>query len=525
MLKVIIADDEKLICRLVQTLADWEALGMQVAGTAENGLEALELIRTLEPDILITDIRMPGCDGLELIEQAKKISPQLEVVIISGYAHFEYAQTAIRFGVGNYLLKPIKQTELMDTLKSIGEKIEKTEGFLQAEQNNRQAVALLRKSLLKDMLSPHFRQLTSETLKKEYYINIEAGLLQIFLIKIDETLSAKVSLSAEELLQEKVRKLLLTSMQEYCTETLLYFHMGTGYGLLQYCGKQKDAVRKKLRDCLNELNARRDLYGTVEFSIALGRTVHCAKDLSLSLQDAAAAAAERLVEGVGRILEDVPEKSGIAIDAKVQEYGRQIDQVIALNDENLLKQAVAELKRKTVSTQKLCGREALELVEKAGILFISRITNENERLCFEFEKECERCGSINELFSELFFMQKKLMKETAERKSSEATKPIRLAKQYVKQHFGEPVTLEEICEKTGFSVSYFSALFKKETGEGFLKYLTKVRMDEAKAMLRETDLPISEICENVGYTDRKHFTHTFRKATGLNPAEYRKIYG
>ena len=103
MLKVIIADDERLICRLVQTLADWDSMGMEVVAMAENGLEALELVQSRHPDILITDIRMPGCDGLELIRSAKQIMPDLEVVIISGYAHFEYAQSAMKYGAGYYL--------------------------------------------------------------------------------------------------------------------------------------------------------------------------------------------------------------------------------------------------------------------------------------------------------------------------------------------------------------------------------------------------------------------------------------
>ena len=109
MLKVIIADDEERVCRLVQVLADWDALGMEVAGTASNGLEALELVKQVRPDILITDIRMPGCYGLELIQHAKESLPQLEIVIISGYAHFEYAQSALKHGVGDYLLKPIQR--------------------------------------------------------------------------------------------------------------------------------------------------------------------------------------------------------------------------------------------------------------------------------------------------------------------------------------------------------------------------------------------------------------------------------
>ncbi len=514
-----------MICRLVQTLADWQSLGMEVAGTAENGLEALELIETLKPDILITDIRMPGCNGLELIEQAKKLSPELEVVIISGYAHFEYAQTAIRYGVGNYLLKPIKQAELMDTLKSIREKIEKTAGLLETEQNGRQAVTMLRNSLIRDLLSPHFEGISEETLKNTYYIDPSAGVLQMLLIKIDSG-GPKMSDSAVEMLQEKVRELLLSTLREDCAGVLLYFQMSTGYGLLQYREEKRTVVRKKIRDCLNQLNARKDLYGLVEFSLSLGRPVKRAEELMLSLKEAQAAIAERLVEGVGRLLENVPGASGIELEAVLQQYDRLIGQAVELGDETLIDQAVGLLKEKAAATQKLCGREVLELVEKAGVLFITRIAVVSaDDIRQQFEFKCGQCGRMDELFEELLKMQKQLLKEAGELKSSEATKPIRMAKQYVKQHFGEPITLEEVCEKAGFSISYFSALFKKETGEGFLKYLTKVRIEEAKTLLRETDMAVSEICEQVGYLDRKHFTHTFRKATGLNPAEYRKVYG
>ena len=116
MWKVIIADDEKLICRLIEALVDWEKLNMRIAGKAENGLEALQMVRELRPHLLITDIRMPGCDGLDLIRQARELSPDIEIVIISGCAHFEYAQTAIAYGVGNYILKPVNQAELNKTL-------------------------------------------------------------------------------------------------------------------------------------------------------------------------------------------------------------------------------------------------------------------------------------------------------------------------------------------------------------------------------------------------------------------------
>ena len=106
-----------------------------------------------------------------------------------------------------------------------------------------------------------------------------------------------------------------------------------------------------------------------------------------------------------------------------------------------------------------------------------------------------------------------------------ATRPIRVARQYVQQHYHEPITLEQVCEATGFSVSYFSALFKKETGEGFVKYLTRVRISHAKELLQQTNLPVAEICARVGYNDIKHFTQMFKKETNLSPAQYRKLYG
>lgn len=139
MLRVIVSDDEKKVSQLICHLGEWERLGMEVVGVAQNGIEALDLLKRFDAHILITDIRMPGCDGLELIKRAKEISPNTEFVIISGYRYFEYAQTAIRYGVSDYLLKPINKKELNDTLERIAERyrgrlIEETE--LQLSERN-----------------------------------------------------------------------------------------------------------------------------------------------------------------------------------------------------------------------------------------------------------------------------------------------------------------------------------------------------------------------------------------------------
>lgn len=189
MLKVIIADDEARVCRLVQLLADWDALGMEVVGMAANGLEALELVRKLKPDILITDIRMPGCYGLELIQHARESLPGLEIIIISGYAHFEYARSAIRHGVGDYLLKPIQKNELMATLQKLRERCRDRQlpdsGGQPLRRYTEEDLSRLQNRLIPDLAERRLKTPSAALLEQEYHFSVRPGLLQVALLKLD----------------------------------------------------------------------------------------------------------------------------------------------------------------------------------------------------------------------------------------------------------------------------------------------------------------------------------------------------
>lgn len=122
MLKVLIADDEIKVCQLILHLIDWKAIGLEVAGIVNNGKSAYQFICEKSPDIVITDIRMPNYDGIELIRRSKEQFPDIYFIIISGYSQFEYAHNAIKYGVEDYLLKPLKKKELQSTLNKIIEK-------------------------------------------------------------------------------------------------------------------------------------------------------------------------------------------------------------------------------------------------------------------------------------------------------------------------------------------------------------------------------------------------------------------
>ena len=315
-----------------------------------------------------------------------------------------------------------------------------------------------------------------------------------------------------------------TAVLPACAEGALYLRNSAGYGLLSYPPDQRDRVRRSLREFLKQLEANKSLFGSVEFTIGLGRTIQEVRELADSMDAARLAAAERLIEGRGRMLEDVPPDSDLPRQAILTRYTKLVDHGIEILDEEPLRLAREGLRAGMMAVTRICGREIVELVLDAGKIFALRAGSGEEETQV-FQQRCGQCGRIELLLRELERLHTRTLRELKERQENETTRPIRMAKQFIQENYGQNITLEDVCGAVGFSSAYFSALFKKETGEGFSKYLTRVRIDRAKELLRETSLSVSEVCEAVGYSDRKHFTQTFHKMTGVNPAEFRRLYG
>ncbi|MCL2152528.1 MAG: response regulator [Oscillospiraceae bacterium] len=526
MLKVIVADDEERVCRLIRMIVDWESLDMEVIGTASNGIEALELVESLRPDILITDIRMPGCDGLELIEKAKAILPYLQIALISGYAQFEYAQTAINIGVGGYILKPIKKEIITATLKKLGktcrERVEQASTSERLLQDSHKNSELLRGRLLEDLLSHRLQEPSRDLLEKNYGFMAEGGMLQVFIIKMDCDFK-RFHDPSTGFIKKKTEDIFDTTVAPLCQLNIFQMHLSSWYGILNYKNDEQAKIRRALRECLNQLEAHH--FGGVEFSLAIGKAANCAEDLPASLQDAQIAIAERLTERTGRLLETG--KSELHHDSKklTEKYIKTMERVADMLSNEEADEALEEMIDEIQSVG-LRGYELFSLVMSVGRKFAMHLNlDEDAAIINEFDEQCELCGSAGKLLDYLRSFITEQINNARNRLESASIRPIRIARQFITQHFNEPITLEDICAATGFSMSYFSKLFKKETGEGFSKYLVRVRIDRAKELLRDTDTPVSEICGLVGYSDIKHFTGTFKKMTNLNPGQYRKLYG
>lgn len=529
MIKVAIADDEERICQLIKMLVDWEALGMEIVGIASNGIEALEVVRKERPDILITDIRMPGCSGIELIKRARELQPSLYMIIISGYAHFEYARTALKYGVSEYLLKPINQKELLVSLKKlkecIGEERKEKEARTSMVEERTNDIKRLRSVLIQDLLSGHIRAGNGEEIQRQYHFDIKQGANQAFCLYLNYEKKDEND-RTEELVWERAKKIFESGLERYCNDWILYQRDSFLYGVMNYSTKQTEEIRKLLRDCLNQMEAAKSLMGVMQFALGLGAAKKEPGELTCSMEEAQLAVQERFLCGDGRLLEKIERVPVLYEQKLLDKYTRKIGHALEIQNIEEMERAVGELKQAACTTPNVHGWELFELVCAAGNIFVMQLeVRERDVLLQTFQQNLTGASGAEELFEQLLIFEKEQITEIIRAREADSARPVRKAKCYIQNHYGEQITLEEVSAEVGLSTAYFSVLFKKETEVGFAKYLMNVRMEQTKILLRETNLPVAEICKKVGYNDLKHFTHTFEKQAGVKPAVYRKLYG
>ena len=534
MIRVVVTDDEAKVCQLICGLVDWPALDMEVVGVAHNGLEALEMVRTLRPDLMITDIRMPGCDGLELIGQAKRLCENLEFIIISGYRHFEYAQSAIKYGVCDYLLKPIKKAELESTLRKMGDRYRRrTEQLTQEErlklrlQSDRDK---LRAGLFSALLAGRaaWSEMTAERANQDYHFRFGPGVYQVFIVKMDCPYELLYQESFK-ILSERIGRALRGALTEECHDMELCFERSRAYGVLNYEGDGKQ-VRRQLRAGLDELLTQTGVFESVRLTIGLGAPVVSLPELERSLASAERAVSQRLLEGSGAVISVYPEpEENAVIDRLLSEFRRSMDTALeVLNRET----AAVALQRLGMGALEglLVGHDLLLLAQNAYRLYLTALIGrglsaENPDEAHQvFAAQADLCGSGQELFALLADTVLHSVDAIMNDRRQAEKKPIRAAKQYIQENYMRPLTLEEVADQVGFNASYFSTLFKKESGQNFQEYLSEVRMNRAKELLKETNRNVAAICSDVGYSDLKHFTQSFKKFTGLKPNEFRKLY-
>ena len=537
MIKVLIADDEKGICRLLQYLIDWNAYGMEIIQIVHNGMDALRCIEEKRPDIVITDVCMPGYSGIDIIKRIKTKDPDIHFIIISGYREFEYARDALKYGADDYLLKPIKKEELTAALgRVVSERIEKIQNK-NKEQELKQYVQdtskKLRESfvvrLLKGTAEPSW--LTFSYCLEKLHRNFSKDRFLCIAVKVDVP-GEKISYEERKDFFEKKGILLLEQQAKernmICCSGLYEDILLAVLNFEQENITEVDAVLHRFIFNIREIMKHQSIH--IHVTVGKGETVERLELLSDSMHHAQAALWERIFRNSDGVVEYQEFMDSFSLNP-FYAYKKILLKSLENYDVSEACRVLEEIRCRAEEGEDIvsgCGYYAL-CRELASTIFLgvdislSKEKTEKEKEILSFR--LRNSSSRQEMFDSLKEYIQTVFKNLEQKMEGIRRKPIREAKEYIASHFQEEdIDLETVSSAVGFNSSYFSRIFKEETGKKFVEYLTEMRMQESQKLLTETDYPVSKIAELVGYRDDKYFSRAFKKYTGLKPKEYRKLY-
>ncbi|KIL38441.1 hypothetical protein SD70_26380 [Gordoniibacillus kamchatkensis] len=515
MYKVIVVDDEPKVRRGLTNLipkldGDWT-----VIGEAKNGYEALEAVKKELPDLVITDIRMPHMNGLDLLSALKEYP--VHVVILSGYGYFEYAQTAVRYGAFDYLLKPLKPEDIRNVLRKVKEQRQP----LPAESEAGAARANYSK-LWKDWLLDIENE---NEPPKPLSALFPAGVsrLRIMAVEVDliDDLVSEDQWGDRQLVLFAVRNVVQDVIAAAAGSQFLF---ANGAQLFFLAVGVPDA-RQLAKRCIDE--ALRWL----KISVSVGVSDETGTYLQLpeKLRHARIALQNKWIYGCGTVsdyddlkMEDIIEVGyPIELDAELAmaiRGGRGGDAA------GVLAKFVATIKQKNVSFR-LFRRFCLQLVSSViRVVYEQRMY---ELVVKQFARPFDLFDRDFSLEEYVDFMSGLIEACTAAlewNRTQRQNRTIEKATAYIQANYARDISLEDTARHVNMNPSYFSSYFKLETGSSFVEYLTQLRMDKAKTLMMESQLRLYEIAQMVGYQEVKYFSRLFKKKMGVTPAEYRQFF-
>lgn len=509
MLKVLFADDEPLMLEGLRFLVDWEELDFEICGEALDGEDALQLIHSKEPDLVITDVRMPVIDGLELISRTYESSLRPKFIIFSGYADFEYAKRALKYGVANYLTKPLDEQELTEALQTVKAQID-------LERRNslrREALAALMQA---DTVA---RLLTRENTAEE----LADGLKTLGISPASRICCVLVHGTQPD--SEKMRSRLASVDGNERLRGITAYPFTAGsrkHGYLLVSPPEGPVVDPA---AVNRwIFEMRPLYDSpVQFTAS--RQHQGADWLNTAYHEALAAECCRKEEG-----------GAAACFFQEPEKGRMARLPAELRSTLLAAVTGGEPEQLSTRIRDVFNLFAAEVASSAWIDgFLANIKA-------ELLREIAARGGDSAAWAEKWFpprytaaclphLERQTEEELAEAagwfaaaaETGGGEDPMMSAVTgYVREHYQEKLKLQDIAKALHVNSAYLGQRFRKHYGSSFNDYLHEFRIEEAKKLLRRTDMGISDIASRVGYSDADVFAAKFKALNGVTPSGYKK---
>ena len=540
--RIILVDDEEEVRKSIIRKIDWTAVGFAVVGDAENGEDALEKIENLEPDVVLTDIRMPYMDGLTLAERIRQKYPSMKIVIFSGYDDFEYAKQAIKLNVTEYILKPVNVEELTAILKRIktnlDEEIEQKRNVNLLRENYKRSLPILREQFLKDLISRPMDGETVQTLLREYDIPL-AGAKKWIAIAVELELEQELTQEEAPLPLHEEKNLIPISVMQILSENLKPSYR---FSLLSFSGSA-DAKIAGIA-AIDENNSQTELINIlgdickeirktlkVPVTIGIGHSAQKLENISRSFQSALDALGYRSVVGTGSTIyiNDVEPGIGGKLQFGSEEESALI-QAIKFGPEEKIRETVRGIVDRMNEARVHARQQQASILSVANcmIQLIQQYDLNMEEIFAEDPLGPDPFTVIQSMLNRenfsrwLFQTALKINNALSRERDYAARQVIEKAKQYIMDNYQDPgLSVEQICRYLHMSPAYFSTMFKKATGQTYIAYLTEVRLNKAVELLNMTDEKTYVIASQVGYQEQNYFSYVFKKRFGVSPTKFR----
>lgn len=521
-LRAILVDDENFTRMGLLKLIDWEGCGFRVVGEADNGEDALELIRRTSPDLVVTDIRMPVMDGLELIHRtAEKDGVPPAFIIVSGYDDFKYAQQAVRYGVHDFILKPIDEVEFAATLRKLSDRLARE------KEERRRAESGLTGAAIEALILGESDDISEAEWRRKLSLAPGEG-VRYALAELNDRHSWRepdVRTPTLAKFKERIREALraLPGSEEEERPFWLHEHRNRigiliTDRMLHPFGGDEGRFGAELRKALGELGDDTWLY--------VGSPVAQPTELRLSYETARQALQYKFAIEGGPVLV-FGHLRGIdllhtAVDAEL--IGRIVEQ-IEEQGPGRIEDAVDRLFR--YIRERRFAPEAVKMcIQQCAIALIRTIRNmEGDENGLASLKPIVGWYDLHLTPEELRRLLTNFARESAalieKLRGEQAMGGIQKIKAYIDAHYRENINLKSIATRFYLNPAYLGQLFKKTYGVYFNDYLLLLRIQEAKKLLRQTDLRIYEVAERVGFGSADYFVTQFEKQEGMTPTEYR----
>ncbi len=534
MYKVFLVEDEVVVREGIRKNILWEQYGFLYAGDSPDGELALPQIRQIKPDLLITDIKMPFMDGLSLIELVRRELPRTKFVIISGYDDFSYAQKAIRMGVDRYMLKPITKEKMAEILTELHKKMDsekqQQEYLTRFQDEAKEYETFSRRRLFEQIVTGGLSVSEISEAAKSMEININAPYYNIVLFSLS---SAEYNGSTPEsytdtlaVVQNKISQKIGLNQ-----EFILFNWNVTTYAVL--IKGSEDDIKHYSKDCISAIKECCSEGGTdISWHIAYGSPVPRLSSIPLCFIEASRILSYRYLCPDEHLLSSTSIQCFEQSDSKsTVQNKKEIDQERIRNflsngaiDEigSFIDQLLKSIGEETASMSLFCRYLAMTIYFAAEEYLASIGCRMDNFWSLELRTNINSASP-----EEAFKYARQILTQAIELRDSESKKQqrdlLRKALDFINEHYAEEtISLDTVARKVNISPNYFSAMFSQEIGQTFVEHLTNRRIDEAKRMLRQTDMRSSEIAFAVGYKDPHYFSFVFKKVSGRTPSEYRK---